>query len=109
MLDQDGTICFASELMETVDGFLSDYEAAREPLPSEFDRCLAISYALGVMRRNIDAIWDRLAGEAVLGPLDPRKDFEEWVSETESETASLRESIGEEMRARGWLGDGLPE
>lgn len=105
MLNQDGTICFASELMETVDAFLFDYEAVRGPLDNEFHRCLAVSYALGVMRRNIDAIWDRLAKEAVFGPLDPRKAFEECVGECELETASLRTAVGEELRRRGWLPD----
>ncbi len=105
MLNQDGTICFASELMETVDAFLFDYEAVRGPLDNEFHRCLAVSYALGVMRRNIDAIWDRLAKEAVCGPLDPRKVFEECVGECELETASLRMAIAEELRRRGWLSD----
>lgn len=105
MLDEDGTICFASELMETVDAFLFDYEAVRGPLDNEFQRCLAASFALGVMRRNIDAIWDRLAEEAVFGPLDPRKVFEECVGECELETASLRMAVGEELRRRGWLSD----
>ena len=105
MLNQDGTICFASELMETVDTFLSSYEAVKGPLPNQLDRCLTASYALGVMRRNIDAIWDRLAKEAVFGPLDPRKVFEECVGECELETASLRTAIAEELRRRGWLSD----
>ncbi|HUV93497.1 MAG TPA: hypothetical protein VMX14_01535 [Anaerolineae bacterium] len=105
MLDQDGTICFASELMETVDAFLSDYEAVRGHLDNELQRCLTVLYALGVMRRNIDAIWDRLAEEAVFGPLEPRKVFEECVGECELETASLRMAVGEDLRRRGWLSD----
>ena len=103
MLDEDGRICFASELMETIDAFLSDYEAVRGPLPSELHRCLAVSYALGVMRRNIDTIWDRLAEEGVFGSLDPRRFFDECVGECESETASLQASVEEELRRRGWL------
>ena len=105
MLNQDGTIYFASELMETVGTFLSAYEAVRGPLDNEFQRCLTVSYALGVMRRNIDAICDRLAEEAVFAPVDPRKVFEECVGECELETGSLRMAIGEELRRRGWLSD----
>ena len=103
MLDEDGAICFAPELMETIDAFLSDYEAVRGPLPSELHRCLAVSYALGVMCRNAEAIWNRLAEEAVFGPLDPRKLFEECVGESELETANLQTNVGEELRRRGWL------
>ena len=107
MLNQGGTVCFALELIATVDAFLADCEAVRGPLPNDLDRCLTASYALGVMRRNIDTIWDRLAGEPVFGQLDPRQVFEECVGQCELETANLRAVVGEELRRRGWLTDGL--
>jgi len=89
--------------LETVDEFLADYETARGSLVGDLDRCLAASYALGVMRRNLDAIWGRLAGEAIFASVDPRNLFEECVAESESETASLQATVGEELHKRGWL------
>jgi len=105
MIKEDGTICFALELMDTVDAFLSEYQAAKGPLSGALDRCLAISYVFGVMRSNIDAIWERLAEETIF-PADPRQVFGECVAESESETANLRTLVEEEIHSRGWLSDG---
>jgi len=107
MIKEDGSICFALELMDTVDAFLSEYQAIRGPFSGALERCLAISYVFGVMRSNIDAIWGRLTEEDIF-PADPRQSFKECVAESESGAASLRAVVEEELHRRGWLPDGDP-
>ena len=103
MLDQDGTICFASELMETLGAFMSDYETVKGPLPGDLERCLAVCYALGVMQHNLDTIWECLGREPAFGHVDPHRVFEECVGQCDEEAAKLRACVGDELHRRGWL------
>lgn len=105
MLEQDGSITFASELVQIIDTFIAEYEAAQGPLRNDLERGLVISYVLGVMRCELDSIWDGLAKAAVFGSLHPRMVFEDCVRKDAQMAAESREVVKEMLRDRGWLSD----
>ena len=102
MLSQDGAISFASELVEIVEAFLEEYEQRRGLFRNDLERGLVISYALGVMRCELDAIWDRLAKEPIFGTLHPRAVFEACTQREQVEGA-LRECAARELREKEWI------
>lgn len=105
MLEQDGSITFTSELVQIIDTFLSEYETAQGSLRNDLERGLVISYVLGVMRCELESIWDGLAEAAVFGSLHPRAIFEDCVKKNDQMAAFDREVVREMLRKKGWLSD----
>ena len=106
MLTQQGKISFVEELAGMVEEFLVEYEALRGPLRNDLERGLVIAYVLGVMRCDLDAIWDSLGRASVFGALHPRAVFEECVGRDEPRAADRYAAIEDELRRRGWLSVG---
>ena len=102
MLKQDGTITFRPELMEAIDALLAEYEACKGPLANDLERGLVISYALGVMRCELEAIWECVGKAPVFGALHPRIVFEECVGDGAAQ-ADQGDTIAQEIVRRGWL------
>ena len=105
MLEQDGSITFTSELIQIIDTFIAEYEAAQGPLRNDLERGLVISYVLGVMHCELDAIWDGIAEAAVFGSLHPRAVFEDCAKKSGQAATLDRECIREMLRKKGWLAD----
>jgi hypothetical protein len=104
MLSEDGKIDFVSELMDVLESFLEEYEALQSPLESELERGLVIAYALGVMRCNLETIWDCVGQAPVFGPLKPRALFEETCTGREGAIRlGLQDSIKELLQKRELL------
>lgn len=95
-------ISFVREIMEAVDTFLHEYERERGPLPGPFERAAVASYLLGVMRTNLDAVWDGLAASRVFGKADPRALFAEVAPQNLGSDAALQDEVNHELAARGW-------
>ena len=102
MLSQDGNISFAAELVQMVEAFLGEYEAKQGPFRNDLERGLVISYALGVMRCELDAIWDRLAEEPVFGSLHPRTVFETCAHRDDVEEA-VRAFVATQLGESDWI------
>ena len=103
MLKQDGTITFRSEIMGAIDTFLAEYETRKGPLSNDLERGLVISYVLGMMRCELEAIWDCVGKAPVFGPLHPRVVFEECTSGDGTAEAGQEKAITEEIIRREWL------
>jgi hypothetical protein len=103
MLKQDGTITFRSELMEAIDTFLAEYETRKGPLSNDLERGLVISYILGMMCCELEAIWNCVGKAPVFSPLHPRIVFEECIQDDAAGMAGQESAIAEEIIRRGWL------
>ncbi len=105
MLQADGRFDFGDELMELVDRFLAEYQAARGPLRNDLERALVISYVLGMIRCDLECVWDCLGKAPIFGPLHPRVVFETCVEEpNDPEMAARKREVIESMYRRGWFG-----
>ena len=105
MLDERGRISFASELLDTVDAFLDEYQARDGRLPSDLQRGLVISYVLGVLRCDLETLWDCLGEADVFGALHPRAIFEECACDAPGEATRTAE-MREKLARRGWFSMG---
>jgi hypothetical protein len=94
--NKDGRISFISELTETIQRFVEEYEKKEGTLSGELERGLVISYALGVMRCDLEAIWQELGEASIFQRLHPRDLFEECVEE-ESEDTQQKLAIKEAL------------
>lgn len=103
MLDDRGSIDFTKELLDLIDGFLAEYEANNGKLHSELERGLVISYLLGVMCCDAEAIWESLGDAAVFGSLRPRAVYEEYGCAERANIETRRAAIAAEIKRRGWL------
>ncbi len=103
MLNQEGTISFISELLGAMDQFIADYEARQGPLNNDLERGLVLSFILGIMRCELETIWDCLAKAPIFGDLHPRLVFEECLNKELSQNAARVALIEQELRKRGWL------
>jgi len=103
MLDQDGSISFVDEILSAIDNFLSRYEEVKGPLRNELEKGLIISYALGVIHCDLEAIWECLGKAPVFGPLHPKMVFNECVGEKGTLSHTRIQKIADELSRRGWL------
>ena len=108
MLKQDGTISFLAELVTLVDTFLVEYEAQRGPLRNDLERGLVISYVLGVMRCDLEAVWDSLGQQPVFGTLHPRAVFDECACQEALDAGSRQALVLQELHKRGWFHAEVP-
>lgn len=103
MLSDEGGVNFVDELLSIINRFLDDYEAKQGPFRSPLERGLIVSYALGVLRCQLDAVWDALGDSPVFGALHPKIVFQECVTKDELAVRSLREQIEQKLREEGWF------
>ena len=103
MLDQDEQITFVPELVEIIHAFLEAYEQRKGALRNDLERGLVISYALGILHCDLDAVWDGLSKARVFGDLHPRVVFQECVGDELPVSRDRQQMILEELRRRGWV------
>ena len=99
-MQQGDRISFVDQLLGAVEGFMQSYEQEHGALPGPLERALFVSYSLGVMRANIDAIWEALAASSVFGSTDPRALFQEQAGGTDD---AMRSEARAALEARGWV------
>ncbi len=102
MVPTGDRLTFVGEIMGAVDAFLERYEHERGAPYTPQERALVASYTLGVMRTDIDALWEELASASVFDGQDPRALFAEQAALTAEEDCALRREVREELSARGW-------
>ncbi len=105
MLDEQGGISFVDELMSILDRFLEEYETQQGPFRSALERGLIVSYAVGVLHCQLDALWDALGESPVYGALHPKIVFQECVTKDELALRSLREEIMDKIQQENWFSD----
>lgn len=98
---QDAQITFTRQVLDVAAAFVAEYEA-RQPLQTEMERALVLAYVLGVMRCNVEALWEELATSGVFGAADPRALFEECGGRGAT-MATLRQEAREELTRRGLI------
>ena len=96
--DEDGTISFSSQLVDTIRAFLKEYEKKEGPLTSDLERGLVISYALGVMRCDLETVWQTLGEAKVFRKLHPRDLFEQCIGEREEQRKDQKSVIKETLK-----------
>jgi hypothetical protein len=104
MLSEDGTIDFVEDLAQVVEDFLAQYEMRKGPLANDLERGLVISYILGIMRCDLEALWDELGKATVFGGLHPRVVFEDCASTDEHARETRQAAIAAALRKRRWQG-----
>jgi len=105
MLDKDGGLSFAGELMDVVSRFLDEYQETSGPFHDKLEKGLVISYALGLMRCDLEAIWDCLGENDVFGALHPRVVFENCAADEDADNQQLCVEIRQRLCDCGWLAD----
>jgi hypothetical protein len=103
MLSDSGEISFVDEILQLVEECVADYEAAQGAFRNPLERGLVVSYVLGVLRCQLDAVWDALGDAPVSGPLHPRLVFEECVSRDQESVRALRQRIVAQLGKRQWF------
>jgi hypothetical protein len=103
MLDHDEQITFVPELVEIIRAFLEEYEQRKGALRNDLERGLVISYALGILHCDLDAVWDGLSQARVFGSLHPRVVFQECVGDDLQTSQDRQQMILEELRRHGWV------
>lgn len=104
MLDANETIDFTGELLNLIETLLREYERRKGPLSSDLERGLAVSFVLGVLRCNIDAIWDELAQAPHFAAQHPKVLFEDCTDKTPIIRPQDRERIRNLLSNYGWMG-----
>lgn len=103
MIAEDGTISFVRELLDLLDRFIHEYEEIRGPLGSDLERGLVITYLLGVLRCDAQAIGECVAKAPAFGNIHPRLVFEECVGRNPEIVAERQKWIAREISRRGWI------
>mgnify|MGYP000855540954 FL=1 len=102
-MQRSDRISFIDQLLDAVEAFMLDYEQEHGGLPGPLERGLFVSYSLGVMRSNVDALWEMLAASSVFGAANPRALFEEQAGGVDDD---LRSEAQAALVARGWVPPG---
>ncbi|MFP3896147.1 MAG: hypothetical protein ACLFV5_04810 [Anaerolineales bacterium] len=97
--NEDGTISFVPELVDTIRAFLKEYEEKEGPLAGDLERGLIISYALGVMRCDLEIVWQTLGEARTFSKLHPRDLFEECVGQDWEGRTEQKSAIKEALKA----------
>jgi len=103
MLSENGGIGFVDEIIKAVDAFLAEYEATQGPCRNALERGLVVSYVLGVMHCQLDAVWNVLGESPVFGTLHPRTVFQECIVRDEQVLKALRQEILAKLSQRAWF------
>ncbi len=103
MLDHDDQITFVPELIEIIHTFLKEYEQRKGALRNDLERGLVISYALGILHCDLEAVWDGLSQAHVFGELHPRVVFQECVGDDLQISQERQRLILEELHRLGWV------
>lgn len=105
MPGDDKTLDFTHELLYIIEHQLAEYEQRIGPLDDNLKRGLAVSYLLGVLRCDIDAIWDELAKAPYFTAMHPRLMFEGCDGITPAFQPADRDRIHNLLTQYGWMGD----
>lgn len=105
MSGSDETLDFTRELLDIIEQQLAEYEQLKGPLDDDLKRGLAVSYLLGVLHCNIDAIWDELATAPHFAAMHPRAMFEDCEGKTPEIQPEDRARIHNLLTQYGWMGD----
>lgn len=92
-------IDFGDEIMGLVDEFLRQYEELEGPFRNALEKGLVVSFVLGCIRQDTEAIWDALGQSPTFRGVSPRAIYEESNGEGLSEENELLS----EIRERHWL------
>jgi hypothetical protein len=103
MLRDDGMIDFTSELVNALHQAMESYVACIGQPADALERGLTLTYLLGLMRCDLDALWETLADQQVFGQLDPRQVYAECVAADSALGVARRQRIAEELVRRGML------
>ena len=103
MLKEDGTISFADEILDALGGFLEEYESSRGVALSDLERGLILSYLLGVMRCEVEAIWDALGDREVFSTLHPRAVFDECSQGDGHAAEQRRSAVVKALASSSWF------
>ncbi|NLV74000.1 MAG: hypothetical protein GXY52_04860 [Chloroflexi bacterium] len=103
MIDSEGNLSFTPELITLVEQVLSAYEAANGPLESDLQRGLAISFVLGYLHCNLDAIWDELATAPHFAAQHPREMFADCQGRTPHMTSEDVKRLRNVLMRYGWV------
>ena len=103
MLSERGEISFIGELVGVVNEFLKEYEEQQGAFRNDLERGHVVSYVLGVLRCQLDALWDEVGQAPVYGSLHPRLVFHECVSKDEESLRALRDEIREKLAQASWF------
>ncbi|MBC7264417.1 MAG: hypothetical protein H5T64_08675 [Chloroflexi bacterium] len=98
MIRPDGTFDFLTELMTVVEDFLAEYERCEGPFRNSLEKGLVISYVLGTMRQDLDALWEALERAPVFRGVSPRRAYEEY-----GEAGEPGPDLLAAIRERGWV------
>jgi hypothetical protein len=99
------TLDFTCELLDIIEHQLAEYERIKRPLDDDLQRGLAVSYLLGVLRCNIEAIWDELAKAPHFATMHPRVMFEDCEGKTPEIQPNERARIYNLLTQYGWMGE----
>lgn len=99
---ESAQIVFFEEILDAVERFLAEHQE-EAPLQSDLERALAVAYLLGVMREEVDALWDGLASLGVFGGQNPRSLFEEFLAREAEVPQTLKEEAQERLLERKWF------
>lgn len=105
MLDANEQIDFTEELLQIVERLIAEYERLKGPLDNDLKRGLAVSFVLGALHCNIDAIWDELARAPHFAAQHPRTIFESCEGKTPHITDENRRRIHTLLTRYGWMGN----
>jgi len=103
MLSPNGEIDFTQEILDLADGFIADYQQRQGTLNSDLERGLIIAYILGVLRCDLEHVWDSLGQAEVFGSLKPRLLFQECGQRENKLDPTRQTELLRQMIERGWF------
>ncbi|MHB9031901.1 MAG: hypothetical protein ACYC6L_02520 [Anaerolineae bacterium] len=104
MLDAEQRIDFTRDLIDIIENMLREYENVKGPLDSDLKRGLAVSFILGALRCNIEAIWDELAKAPHFAAQHPKAIFEDCQGKLPHISTEDRQRIHNLLTSYGWMG-----
>jgi hypothetical protein len=105
MTGGDEGMDFTHELLYIIEHQLAEYEQINGPLNDSLKRGLAVSYILGVLQCNIEAIWDELATAPHFATMHPKQMYEDCKGLTPEISPEDRTRIHNLLTQYGWIGD----
>ncbi|MHB1356766.1 MAG: hypothetical protein ACYCZF_12425 [Anaerolineae bacterium] len=105
MPGDDKMLDFTHELLTIIEHQLAEYEQLNGPLDDDLKRGLAVSYLLGVLRCDIEAIWDELAQAPHFAAMHPKLMFENCDGLTPVFQPDDRGRIRNLLTQYGWMGE----
>jgi hypothetical protein len=108
MPGSDQALDFTRELLDIIEHQLAEYERLKGPLDDDLKRGLAISYLLGVLLCDVEAIWDELATAPHFAAMPPKAMFTGCEGLTPEIQPEDRVRIHNLLTQYGWMGNQDP-